>query len=108
SDRPAQRSFRRDMTHHQTVSCAAEASVGKQRDRAAQAFADEGAGYAEHLAHPGSTFGAFVADDDDVSGLDFLRGHRRHGIFFAVEYTRRTAMAQSLVAADLGYATFGR
>ena len=107
-DRSAQRGFGRDVAHHQAASGAAEAAVGQQRYRSAQAFADNRRSHAQHLAHAGTALGPFVADDHHVAGLDALSGDRGHGIFFGFENARRAAMAQAFVPADLGDAAFGR
>ena len=50
------------------------------------------AGHAEHLAHAGPAARAFVADDDDVAGLDRLALDRVERRLLAVEHARRTAM----------------
>ena len=38
--------------------------------RIGEACADDGAGDAEHLAHARSAARSFIADDDDIAGLD--------------------------------------
>ena len=93
---------------HQAAGSAAEAAVGQKRYRSAEAFADNRSRHAQHLAHPGSAFGPFVADDDHVAGLDALSCDRGHGVFFGFENAGRAAMAQAFVAADLRDAAFGR
>ena len=60
----------RDVAGHQAARGAAEAAVGEQRDRLAHALADDRRRDAEHLAHAGAALRAFVADDDDIAGLD--------------------------------------
>ena len=47
-----------------------EAAVGDQRDRLAQALADDRRRDVQHLAHPGPAVRALVADHDDVARAD--------------------------------------
>src|SRR5579863_3504275 len=69
-------------------------------------------GDAQHFAHPRSALGAFVADDDNIAGFNFLAGvfagHCGHGVFFRFEDPRRTAMLQPLMPADFRDTAFGR
>ena len=64
---PAVRRLRRDVPGHQPVGRAGEAAVGEQRDRVAEALADQRRGDGEHLAHAGAAARALVADHDDVA-----------------------------------------
>ena len=50
-DRAAERRLGRDVADHQAVGPAGEAAVGQQRDRIAEALADERAGDQQHLLH---------------------------------------------------------
>ena len=77
-DQPAHLRFRRDVPHHQAVGAAREASVGDEPDRIAQSRADDCRGRRQHLAHPGSALGPFVADHQHVAGFDLaVRGSLR-------------------------------
>src|SRR5258707_7496749 len=96
------------MASHQSVSGATETAVSEQSDGRAEPFTNDCSGDAQHFAHAGTAFGAFVSDDYDVAGFYFLAGDRGHGIFFRFKNPRRTAMLQPLMPADLGHATFRR
>jgi len=80
------------VADHEPVRRAGEAPVGDERDGVAKPFADERSGDVEHLPHPGAAGRAFVADDDDVTGDDRVRGDRREALLLRVEHPRRTAM----------------
>ena len=107
SDRSAGRGFWGNMAGHQAMGGAREASVGHQRDRLAQAGADNGPGDAKHFAHPRSAFRAFMADDDHVAGFDATSLHRCEGGFFAFEHTGRSAMNTEVVSGNLDDAAVG-
>lgn len=61
------------MADDHAVGAAGESAVGDEANGVAEACADDGGGGGEHFAHAGASFGAFVADDDDVAGFDFVR-----------------------------------
>ena len=86
---------------------AGEAPVGDQRDRFAQARADDRAGDREHLAHAGPAARPLVPDDDDVARFDVLRLDRLERSLFAVEDARRAAMLHAIGARDLHDAPSG-
>ena len=56
---------------------------------------------------PGAAFRPFVADHDDVAGLDLLRHDRVHACVLGVEHARRAGNRRILEAGDLGDAAFG-
>ena len=56
------------MTNDEPMAAAGEASVGDQCHLAPEAATAEGAGGAEHLAHPRTALRPLVADDDHVPG----------------------------------------
>ncbi|SII46516.1 Uncharacterised protein [Mycobacteroides abscessus subsp. abscessus] len=62
-----------------------EAAVGDEEDVLADARALDRTGDREHLAHARPALGAFVADDDDVTLLQFAVQHRVHRRLFLVE-----------------------
>ena len=97
-NRAAQRGFGRDVAGHQSVRRAAEAAVGQQRNRCSQSFAHNCAGDAQHFAHARTALGTFVADDDHIAGLNFLGGHRGHGVFFAIRKRARDRDAPAVRA----------
>ena len=74
---------------------AREAAVGDERDRVAEARADERAGHGEHLAHAGAARRALVADDDDVAGWICAGVHRGERGLLAVEDARRPAVLEA-------------
>ena len=88
-DRPAAFGLGRHVARHHSVGGAAEAAVGHERHRVAEAAADERRGDREHLAHPRPAARPFVADDDDVARLDRPGLHRGERGLFAVEHARR-------------------
>src|SRR5204862_1049405 len=65
-DRSTPRGLGCHMADHEPVGRPGEAAVGNERDQITQAFPDQGAGHAEHLAHPGAADGALVANHDNV------------------------------------------
>ncbi len=107
-DRPADERLGGDVAGHEAARRAAEAAVREQRDALAEPLADERRGHAEHLAHAGAALRAFVADDDDVAGVDLAVRDRLEGVLLAVEDARRAAMLQALVTGDLHDAAVGR
>ena len=98
----------RDVADHQAVGPAGEPAVGEQRDRVAEALADEGGGHAQHLLHPGAADRPLVADDDDVAGHDPLVADRGVALGLGLEDAGRAAMQPPLVAGELHDAAVGR
>src|ERR1022692_4803787 len=72
------------------------------------AFADDGSGDAQHLAHTRTAPRAFVADDHHVAGLDPPAGDGAHGVLFAVEHARGAAVLDAFVAGELDDAAIRR
>ncbi len=68
--------FGRHVAHHQSACGAGEPAVGHERHVVAQARAHDRRRDAEHLAHARSALRPFVANDDDVAGLDVDRLER--------------------------------
>src|SRR5207248_5845248 len=106
-DRSTPRGLGCHMADHEPVGRPGEAAVGNERDRITQAFPDQGAGHAEHLAHPGAADGALVANHDNVARLDLPGAHRLKRRLLAVEDARRTTMEEPLMAGELYHAAFG-
>ena len=107
-DRAAERGLRRDVADHQAVGPAREPAVGQERDRIAQALADERAGDLQHLLHARPADRALVADDDDVAGLDLLGADRVVAGRLRIEDAGRSAVLAALVAGELDHAAVGR
>ena len=100
--------FGRDVTGHEAARGSGEATVGEEGHGLAQ-FGDAGDGGRDlqHLAHAGSAFRTFVADDDHVVGLDLAALDGVEGVLLGVEDARRAAMLEALVSGDLDDAAFG-
>ena len=60
------------MTDDETVAATAETSVGDEGDIFAETFAHDSTGRGKHLSHAWAAFGAFHADDDDVTFLHLV------------------------------------
>ena len=101
-DRAAVRRLGRDVPGHQAVRRAGEAAVGEQRDRVAQALADERRRDGEHLAHAGAAARPLVADHDHV-----VRPRSAPAVTAAIASSSHSntragpAVARALVAGDL-------
>jgi hypothetical protein len=87
-DRAAPCRFRRDVADHEAMGGAGETAVGDQRHVVAEAAADQRRGDAEHLAHAGAAGGPFVADHDDVAGVDAIALHGGERFLLALEDAR--------------------
>ena len=92
ANRSAERRFWCNVRDHESVRCAREATVGDQRDLIAKPLANECGGDGEHLAHPWSANGTFVANHHHVARLDAVRANRREGGLFTIEDARGTAV----------------
>src|SRR5207253_1494988 len=64
---------------------AGESAVGDEAHTLAEASAHDIGGGCEHLLHAGAAARAFVADDDDVAGFDFVFEDAGGGGFFGFE-----------------------
>ena len=82
---PPLRGFGSNVAGHEAVRGAAEAAVGEQRNGIAEPCADQRGGDGEHFAHAGTAFRSFVANHDDIAGLDSVFFDRSEGGFFAIE-----------------------
>ena len=94
-DRASPHRLGRDVADHHAPGRAAEAAVGDEHDRVAQAAPDDRGGDREHLRHARRPGRALVADDDDFarlddSGVDGLQARR-----LRAEDARRAAVAWS-------------
>src|SRR5262245_55281476 len=98
----------RDVAYHQSARGAAESPVGHQRNALAQAFADDGRRHAQHLAHSGAAFRAFVAYHYDVAVFNLFASDGCHRVFFTFEDSRGSAVVKALVPRDLDDRAFGR
>ena len=107
-DGAADGGFRRDVAGHEAARGSGEAAVGEQGDGFGElGDAGDGSGDQQHLAHAGSAFRAFVADDEHVVRLDLAGLDGGEGVLFGVEDARRAAMLEALVSGDLDDAAFG-
>ena len=68
----------------------------------------DGGGDGEHLAHAGAAARAFVADDEDVAGVDLAGFDGGVAVLFVVEDAGGAGVVEALVAGDLDDAAFGR
>src|SRR5262249_19562358 len=107
-DGAARGGFGRDVADHQSARGATETPVGHQRHALAQATAFDGRRHAQHLAHSGAAFRAFVADHHDVAVFDLFARYGFHRVLLAFEDSRGAAMVRALVPRDLDDRAFGR
>jgi hypothetical protein len=79
ADRAAVDGLRCHVADAQACRAAGEPAIGDEHDVLAQPCALDRTGDHEHLAHTRSTLRAFVADDNDISGLNrpVLEGRHR-------------------------------
>ena len=97
------------MACHEATGCAGEASVGQESDGVAQCRDSfDCGGDGEHLAHAGAALGAFVADDEDVAGVDLSVLYRLVAVLFVLEDAGGAGVVQALVPGDLDDAAVGR
>ena len=88
-DRAADVRLGRDVPDDHAPRAAGKPAVGDEADRFAEALPDQRGRRRQHLLHAGTALRAFVADHDDVAGLD-LPGHDRvHHFVLGVEHARR-------------------
>jgi hypothetical protein len=71
-----------------------------QRNILPKSPAHHGAGWRKHFAHTRSAARPFVADDNNVSFLDFAFKDRPHGRLLAVKDAGRSAESLAFLAAD--------
>jgi hypothetical protein len=96
--------FGGDMADDEAVGAAAEAAVGDEGDAFAEAGADDGRSRLEHFGHAGCSFGADVADDDDIAGPDLAGVDAGDEFVLTIEDAGGAFEAFAFFAADLGYA----
>src|SRR5215831_161160 len=89
------------MPHHKAVTASREAPVRDQGDLIAQAAPHDRTGRAEHFAHPGTTLGSLVLDDDDVACPDASAEDRLRRTLLTIEYARAARELQAFLAGDL-------
>ena len=94
--------FGGDVADNEAVAAAGESAVGDEGDVVAESFAHDGGGGRQHFSHAGASFGAFVADDEDVAFLDFVVEDGLEGGFFGVEGFGSAAEMEAFFAADFG------
>ncbi len=106
-ERTTEGGFWGDVADDETVGAAAEASIGDERDVFAEAFAHDCAGGGEHFAHPGTTDGAFVADDDDMAFFDAAIEDGGEGGLFVFEDDGFAREGEAFFATDFGDGSTG-
>ncbi|MPM31963.1 hypothetical protein SDC9_78520 [bioreactor metagenome] len=85
------------MAYGSSSGGSAEPAIGEQGYILVQAHAGDCTGRAEHLTHAGSSLGTFIADDDDIAGLDPPAENRLDALFLAVEHTGGALVHQHLL-----------
>src|SRR5579859_269360 len=75
-DRPANKCLWRHVTHDPSPRAPGETTIGNEGDRVEQTLANERCRRRKHLRHTWATLRTLVADNNDISGLDFLREDR--------------------------------
>ena len=96
------------MAGGESAGCAGEAAVGEQGYvRAEFGVGGDGGGDLQHFSHAGTALGTFVADDEDVAGVDLGGLDGGEAIFFVVKDARRAAMLDAVGGGDFHHAAFG-
>jgi hypothetical protein len=93
-DQPAFRRLGRGMADRQAGGAAGEAAIGDQRAGLAEALRLQIAGRIEHFLHAGAAARPFVADDDDIAGLDLVGQDRLDAGVLAFEHPGRAGEFQ--------------
>ena len=79
-DGAAELGFGGDVAGHQPARGSGETPVGEKGDGVGELGDSlDGGSDGEHFAHAGAAAGAFVADDEDVVGVDLAGLRRRRG-----------------------------
>ena len=107
SDRTSLHRFGHDMPDDEAARCAGEPAVGDQSHAFAESGALKGAGHELHLAHPGPSLRALVAQYHDVVRLYATFFDRGECIFLALEHPRGAAVKALRLTGDLHYAAAG-
>src|SRR5437867_7973488 len=90
------------------MSRAGEAAVGQQTDFVSKSFAVKCPCNGEHLAHAGSALWSFIANDDDIAGLDLPFHNRVEGVLFTLEDASRSFEPQNSHPGDFYYGALRR
>jgi hypothetical protein len=77
---------------------AAETTIREKRHGFAETCADQCGGDTEHLTHAGTTFGAFVANNNNLASLNLPPGDGGHRLLFTIKHARWAALVQPLVS----------
>ena len=80
-----------------------ETPVGKQRDFLIQAHAGQYGSGIQHFTEAGAAFRAFVTDNDNVAGIDFLGADSFNCFFFRVKYPGRAGVYQHFFRHGAGF-----
>jgi hypothetical protein len=86
--------FGANVTNGRTPGRAGEAAVGEQSDAIVETLPSNRRGGEEHFGHSGSSARAFIANDDDVAGLDPAVENRLEGGSLAIEDAGWTTMSK--------------
>ena len=96
------------MAGHQAAGGSGEAAVGEEGHGFGElGDAFDGCGDGEHLAHAGAAAWAFVADDEDVVGVDLAGFDGGVAGVLGVEDASGAGVEDALVAGDLDDAALG-
>src|SRR5690606_26855358 len=87
--------FGGSVADDQTRRTTGEASVRQQSRGSAQAFRLQIRRGVEHFLHAGAALGAFVADDDDITGLDLVAENPFNRVFLAFEHASTTGKGEN-------------
>ena len=86
------------MTDHKSTRGAAKTAVCHQCYGVTQALSHDRTRDSQHLAHSGSAAWAFVANHDNVAGIDFVLQNSRFGSLFGIEDTRGAGLGGAVQA----------
>src|ERR1035437_9752386 len=95
------------MAPYKPMAATRESPISDQRDILAQSLAHNGGGWGEHFAHPGSSFWAFIADDDDIAFANSASQDFFHCLFLGIKHARFADKAQTFLPSNFGDRTFG-
>src|SRR5437016_3298713 len=105
-DHPADCRLGRNMADDHPVSAAGKSSIRNQTNRITESGADDSGRGRQHLAHARSTLWSFIANHDNVAGLDCSGKNYLQAILFRIEYPSGAGDAMILDAANLRYRSF--
>ena len=95
------------MADYKSMAAARESPIGNQRDILAQSLAHNGGGWGEHFAHPGASFWAFIADNDDIAFADSAIQYFSIACSSELNTTRLADKTQTFPAGNFGDRAFG-